>query len=288
VLGREIADVIVPPDLRDRIREGIRAASEDGDESFLRRRFEMRGLRNNDGGEFPAELTITRLPTKGPAAFACHVRDITERRRLIDELRDSRARIVQAADAERRRVERDLHDGAQQRLLAVAMDLRLAADQLEAGEDGARETLAIAAEELDRATAELRELARGLHPAILTERGLEVAIAGLVRRASLPVEVSVAVDERPPPAIEAAAYYVVSEALTNVDKYAHASLVHVDIYASDSAVELAIRDDGIGGADPSRGSGLVGLRDRVEALGGTIAIAGAVGEGTSVVARIPI
>ncbi|MEA2125262.1 MAG: hypothetical protein QOI80_2044 [Solirubrobacteraceae bacterium] len=281
VRGRDLAEVMVPPALRDEIREGIRSGT------TLGRRIEVRGL-HADGTEFPAELSITRLPTKGPAAFAAHVRDITERLSLIDELRASRARVVEAADAERRRVERDLHDGAQQRLLAVAMDLRFAAEQVQSGDPEARETLAEAAAELDRATTELRELARGLHPAILTDRGLEVAIAGLVRRAPLPVAVTVALDERPPPAIEATAYFVVAEALTNIARYAQASSAQVAIERTDGALVIEVSDDGCGGASLDAGTGLRGLSDRLAVFEGTLQVLSPAGQGTWVHARIPL
>jgi PAS domain S-box-containing protein len=278
VRGRELVDVIVAPREREELREDIR------EERILNRRLELRGVRA-DGTEFPAELTITKLPREG---YACHVRDITERRHLIDELRASRARVVEAADAERRRVERDLHDGAQQRLLAVAMDLRLASDQLSAGDEAAVETLSIAAEELDKATAELRELARGLHPQILTERGLEPAIAGLVRRAPLPIEVKVDVAERPPGPIEAAAYFVVAEALTNIARYAEAKTAQVEVDRTDGALVVQVSDDGQGGASMDAGSGLRGLSDRLAVLDGTLQVLSPPGEGTWVLARIPL
>jgi signal transduction histidine kinase len=240
-----------------------------------------------DGTEFPAELSLTRLVAREGPAFAAHIRDITERLDMIGELRASRARIAEAADAERRRVERDLHDGAQQRLLAVAMDLRLATEQLEAGEPEAKATLAEAARELDRATAELRELARGLHPAILTERGLGPAIAGLVRRAPLPVDLRVEVDGRPPPATEAAAYFVVSEALTNIARYAEASSATVAIERTDGALVVEVTDDGRGGARLDGGTGLRGLADRLAVLEGTLQVLSPEGQGTWVLARIP-
>jgi PAS domain S-box-containing protein len=254
---------------------------------LLGRRTVLRGVRA-DGSEFPAELSLTRLETQGGDLFAGHIRDITERLAMVDELRASRARIVEAADAERRRVERDLHDGAQQRLLAVAMDLRLAAEQVEAGDPDARETLAEAAKELDRATTELRELARGLHPAILTERGLEPAVAGLVRRAPLPVDVRVQVEGRPPPAVEAAAYFVVAEALTNIARYAEATSATIAIERTDGALVVEVTDDGRGGARVDAGTGLRGLSDRLAVLDGTLQVLSPEGQGTWVLARIPL
>ena len=197
-------------------------------------------------------------------------------------------RIVAAADETRRRIERDLHDGTQQRLVSLAIELRAAEARVPADEPETRATLSHAAKGLTDAVGDLQEISRGIHPAILSKGGLTPAIKTLARRSAVPVELDIQVDQRLPQQVEVAAYYVVSEALTNVAKYAHATVVHVDVHARDAAVELAIRDDGIGGADPTRGSGLVGLKDRVEALGGTITVGGAPGEGTSVVARIPI
>jgi PAS domain S-box-containing protein len=203
------------------------------------------------------------------------------------QLAASRARIVAAADAERRRLERNLHDGAQQRLVALALTVRLAERKLAADAAAARELLAGAGSELEQALAELRELARGLHPAVLTERGLEPALGALADRAPVPVEVAAAVEGRLPAAVEAAAYYVVSEALTNVAKYAGACVVRVDVSRSDGQVEVTVSDDGVGGADGSRGSGLRGLADRVEALGGRLEISSPKGAGTTLRARLP-
>jgi signal transduction histidine kinase len=204
------------------------------------------------------------------------------------ELAASRARIVAAGDETRRRIERDLHDGTQQRLVSLAIELRMAESRVPSDLTEARAMFFRAAKDLTDAVADLQEISRGIHPAILSKGGLTPAIKTLARRSAVAVELDLDVERRLPQQVEVAAYYVVSEALTNVAKYAQASLVHVDIHATDSAIELAVRDDGIGGADPTRGSGLVGLRDRVESLGGTITIAGGPGQGTSVVARIPI
>jgi signal transduction histidine kinase len=204
------------------------------------------------------------------------------------ELAASRARVVAAADETRRRIERDLHDGTQQRLVSLAIELRAAEARVPADLAEHKAMFSHAAKGLAKTVEDLQDISRGIHPAILSKGGLEPAIKTLARRSAVAVEMDLQVVDRLPQQVEVAAYYVVSEALTNVAKYAHASLVRVDVHAGNSAVELAVRDDGIGGADPSRGSGLVGLKDRVEALGGTITIAGGPGEGTSVVARIPI
>jgi PAS domain S-box-containing protein len=205
------------------------------------------------------------------------------------QLAASRARIVAAADAERRRLERNLHDGAQQRLVALALTVRLAERKLagDADSHAARELLAGAGSELEQALAELRELARGLHPAVLTERGLAPALGALADRAPVPVDVATAVEGRLPPAVEAAAYYVVSEALTNVAKYAGACAVRVEVSRCDGRLEVTVADDGVGGADGSRGSGLSGLADRVEALGGRLEVSSPVGAGTTLRAVLP-
>ncbi len=287
VMDHEMVEVIVPVAQREMCRRGLALAAATGSGSLRGRRIDVHGLRA-DGSEFPAELSITRLPEKGRDAFAGSIRDITERVALVDELRASRARVVSAADAERRRVERDLHDGAQQRLLAVAMDLRFAAEQVQAGDTGAADTLADAAVELDRATKELRELARGLHPSVLTERGLEVALMGLVRRAPLPVELAVDVGERPTAAVEAAAYYVVAESLTNIARYAEAARATVNVVRTTGVLTVEVVDDGGGGAALDTGTGLRGLADRLDVLHGTLEVDSPIGSGTRIRASIPL
>jgi signal transduction histidine kinase len=204
------------------------------------------------------------------------------------ELAASRARVVAASDETRRRIERDLHDGTQQRLVALALELRAAESRVPADLAEHRATLAHAATGLAQTVADLQEISRGIHPAILSKGGLGPAIKTLARRSAVAVELDLRVDRRLPQQIEVAAYYVVSEALTNVDKYARASVVHVAVHTDESLIELAIRDDGIGGADPTRGSGLIGLKDRVAALGGTLTIGDGHRGGTAVVASIPI
>ena len=205
----------------------------------------------------------------------------------LEELAASRARIVTAGDTERRRLERNLHDGAQQRLVALSLSLRLAQAKIESDPAAARATLAGAADELGLALEELRELARGLHPAVLTDRGLRAAVEMLAGRAPIPVEIADVPAERLPEPVEAAAYYLIAEALTNVTKYARASVVRVRVAASDANVLVEVSDDGVGGADPASGSGLRGLADRVEALGGSLAVVSPVGAGTSLRAEIP-
>ncbi len=214
--------------------------------------------------------------------------DITDRKRAEEELRASRARIVEAGDEERRRLERNLHDGAQQRLVSLSLALRLAQSRVKLDPEAAVRLLVEASEELARTLTELRELARGIHPAILTDRGLPAALEALAGRATTPVELEIALDERLPPPLEAAVYYVVSEAVVNVAKHADADTVTVSVGCGDGRVVVEVSDDGAGGADPSRGSGLRGLADRVDALDGRLEVASPPGQGTRVRAEIPL
>ena len=205
----------------------------------------------------------------------------TELHARLEELAASRARIVTAGDVERRRLERNLHDGAQQSLVTLSLSLRAALAKLDSDPAAARAALTDARDELALALEELRELARGLHPAVLTDRGLRAAVETLAGRAPVPVEIADILDERLPEPVEAAAYYLIAEALTNVTKYANASTVHVRVALSDGNVVVEVSDDGIGGADPGGGSGLRGLADRVEALGGSLEVVSPAGAGTS-------
>jgi PAS domain S-box-containing protein len=205
----------------------------------------------------------------------------------LEELAASRARIVTAGDVERRRLERNLHDGAQQRLVTLSLSLRDAVTKLDSDSAAARVVLATACDELALALEELRELARGLHPAVLSEHGLRAAVESLAARVPIPVAITDIPDHRLPEPVEAAAYYLIAEALTNVTKYANASTVRIRIAASDACVAVEVSDDGVGGADPAIGSGLRGLADRVEALGGSLQVMSPVGEGTSLRAEIP-
>jgi PAS domain S-box-containing protein len=214
--------------------------------------------------------------------------DITERKLWESELKASRARILEAQDAARRRLERNLHDGAQQRLVSLSLSLRLAQSKVGTDPAEAERLLGAAAEELAQALTELRELARGIHPAILTDRGLPAALEAVASRASIPVELELELPERLPAQIEAAAYYVVSEALANVAKYAHASSVAVSVARADGYAVVEVADDGVGGADPLRGSGLRGLFDRVEALEGRLEVDSPRGSGTRIRAEIPV
>ena len=210
----------------------------------------------------------------------------SELRAKVEELRASRARILESEDEARRRFERDLHDGAQQRLVSVALGLRMLDARLGDDPDSAEE-LGRARRELDEALEELRELARGLHPAVLTDRGLVAALQGLANRAPLPVELAEVPAERMPERVEVAAFYVASEALTNVARYAGATHATVRVERSDGAAVVEVSDDGVGGADPSKGSGLRGLGDRLSALDGRLEVDSRAGEGTTIRAWIP-
>jgi signal transduction histidine kinase len=200
----------------------------------------------------------------------------------VEELRVSRQRIMEAGDAARRRIERNLHDGAQQQLVALALELRVLRTRLK---DPAIDDLS---ERLASALAELRELARGIHPAILTDRGLAPAIESLADRSTVPVETGVDVSERLPAPVEAAAYYLVAEALTNVARYAEATSARVEVRHDGDELLVLVADDGVGGVDPSAGGGLRGLEDRVATVGGTLEIDSPIGGGTRLRARIPV
>jgi signal transduction histidine kinase len=209
--------------------------------------------------------------------------------RLIEELRTSRQRLVAAQDEERRRLERDLHDGAQQRLVAISLALRMARGMVRPdGDPDLGSRIDQASEQLAQALSELREFARGIHPAILTERGLVPALGSLAERSTVPATVEASVDARLPAPVEATAYFVVSEALANVGKYSKATAVTIRVDASDQLLTVEVADDGVGGADPSGGSGLRGLTDRVAAVDGILEVRSPVGEGTRLTIRLPV
>jgi signal transduction histidine kinase len=200
----------------------------------------------------------------------------------------SRARVVAAADETRRRIERDLHDGIQQRLVSLALELRFAEEGLPPDQTELKKELARFADGLTGALDEVRELARGIHPAILSEGGLRPALKALARRSAVPVVLQVDVETQLPERVEVASYFVVSEALANAAKHARASVAHVTVTAAGSLLQVSIRDDGVGGADPSRGSGLIGLTDRVQALGGTLSVLSPSGQGTTLRVELPL
>jgi signal transduction histidine kinase len=210
-----------------------------------------------------------------------------ELRSKVEELRASRERMLRIGLEERRRLERDLHDGAQQRLVSMALNMRLARARLREDPGGAENLLEGAAGELDAALEELRELARGIHPALLSERGLETALEMLARRSPLPVHLERVPNERLPEAVELAAYYVVAEALTNVAKYAAASRATVEIDRVNGKLVVQVMDDGVGGADPDAGTGLRGLSDRLAVIEGRLEIDSEPGKGTTITAKIP-
>jgi signal transduction histidine kinase len=230
-----------------------------------------------------------RVAPSGADEATAIIRDFTNERAAQAELRQSRARIVEATDAERRHLERDLHDGAQQRLVSISLALRLARSRLGMDADPtALANLDAAADELKTAVLELRELARGIHPVILTEAGLGPALESLSDRSTVPTDVTAVPDRRLSAAVEATAYFVVSESLANVAKYASATRATISAECIGESVHIEVADDGIGGADPARGSGLRGLVDRVAAVGGSLSVLSPAGGGTRVIADIPL
>jgi len=284
-VGQELAELIVPPELRERHRSGLRRYLETKEPVVLDRRLELTGMRV-DGSTLPVELTITRIELPDQAGFAGYVRDITERKEAEAEMRASRARIVEAGDEARRKLERDLHDGAQQRLVELGLQLRMARAKIDANPMEAAEFLDAAVEALTEATAELRELARGIHPVVLTEGGLQPALQALVERSSIPAKLTEAPDQRFPPAVEAAAYFMVAEALTNAARYSDATAVEVSATQADGRLRVVITDDGRGEAD-LLGSGVRGIADRVAAVDGALSVRSPAGRGTVVRADIP-
>jgi signal transduction histidine kinase len=205
----------------------------------------------------------------------------------IDTLRETQARSVDMAMADRRQIERDLHDGAQQRLLALGMDLGMALEKFDSDPEAARDLVGDAHQELQRAIAELRNLARGVHPAVLTDRGLDAALSALAARSPVPVRLDVQLDERPPASVEATAYFVVAEALTNAARYANATRVDVRVRVVDGKLHVTVMDDGVGGARQQAGRGLAGLVDRASSVEGSLQIASPVGGPTVINAELP-
>jgi PAS domain S-box-containing protein len=277
VVGLKLWDRL-PQALADRILESGLACIEQGEARVIEYTLDFDGETRHYEGRFAPS---------GDDEFLMIVREITERKQQQQELEASRQRIVAASDEARRKLERNLHDGAQQRLVSLSLSLRLAQSQLQKNPAEAERLLEASREELAQALEELRELARGIHPAVLTDRGLEAALEALASRAPLPVEIEGPHGDLPPP-VEAAAYYVVSEALANVTKYAQASSVRVKVARSNGYALVEVADDGVGGADPSRGSGLSGLADRIASLSGRLAVDSPPGAGTRVRAEIPL
>jgi DNA-binding NarL/FixJ family response regulator/two-component sensor histidine kinase len=254
-----MAELIIPPELRERHRRGLAHYLATERPRLLDRRLEITGQRA-DGTTFPVELTITRIDVPGPPIFTGYIRDITDRKAAEAELRASRGRIVKAADEARRQLERDLHDGAQQRLVELALDLRMARARLDDEPAQAQELLDAALRDLEEATRELRELARGIHPAALTEGGLRPALEALTARSRIPARLVVVPDGRFPAMVEATAYFSVAEGLTNAARHAAAAHVEVEVVRVGDRLRVVVRDDGRGGAESGAGSGLRGLR----------------------------
>jgi signal transduction histidine kinase len=205
----------------------------------------------------------------------------------IDTLRETQARSVDIAIADRRQIERDLHDGAQQRLLALGMELGMALEKFDTDPAAARDLLGGAHQELQRAVAELRNLARGIHPAVLTDRGLDAALSALAARSPLPVRLDVALPQRPPASVEATAYFIVAEALTNAARYARASTVDVRVRLAGDTLRIEVADDGVGGAEERPGGGLAGLADRASSVEGSLRVSSPAGGPTVVAAELP-
>ena len=282
VRGNAFWDVFIAPEEREQVRTVVEEVVAEGG----RGEFESSWIAaDGDRRQVTWSTTPLRDDRGQPRLLICGM-DITERKHHEDELRRSRARLLEASDIERRRLERNLHDGAQQRLVSLSLMLRLAQARVSDQPEQAANLLGQASDELAQALEELRELARGIHPAVLSDRGLGAAVEALVSRTPLPVELEL-LDDRLPEPVEAAAYYVVSEALANIAKYAEASSVAVSIASVNGHAVVEITDDGVGGADPAKGSGLRGLVDRVEALDGRLLVESPPGEGTRVRVEIP-
>jgi signal transduction histidine kinase len=237
-------------------------------------------------GALNDEPELLAAVTAGAGIAVENARLHAELRARLEELRGSRARVIEAGQSERQRLERNLHDGAQQRLIALSLELSLLEAQLD-GDADAKERVAVARAEIAASLEELREVARGLHPAVVSAHGLEVALEQLAARAAVPVTLTVLVGARLPESLEVAAFYLVSESLANIGKYAQASTASVEVRRRDGDLLVEVVDDGVGGADESRGSGLRGLADRVEALGGKLRVWSPIGGGTRVRAEIP-
>jgi PAS domain S-box-containing protein len=287
---------IIHPDDRDEVDARVRAAT-DRDEPYG---LEYRIVRADGEVRWVLERGRRAVDAQGAEWLDGVIFDVTERRRAEElarrqeaqaaraaELEASRARIVEAADASRRRLERDLHDGAQQRLVSAALALRIAQSRASHDPELAG-LLENAAGELAAGLAELRELARGIHPAVLTDHGLPGALEALAARCPIPVEVDVALAERPVPAVESAIYFTIAESLTNVAKHAEATAATVRVHQRNGGVRLEVRDDGCGGAVAGGGSGLQGLADRVAAMGGRLAVESPPGAGTVLRADVPL
>jgi PAS domain S-box-containing protein len=290
-VGCEMAELIVPPRYRSLHRDGLaKQVAGRRDPVLLDQRVVTRAV-DAAGRDFPVELTLTRMPVAHVASepaqyFLGYVRDVSERVAREQELRDSRHRLLEAAYAARRKFERDLHDGAQQRLVSTGIALQLLRQRVEDETDLAALVDEVR-EELAAATEELRELARGMHPAVLTKGGLRPALRALAGRAPIPVEVVGVPDERLPPAVETTAYFTLAEGLTNVARHSGATGARIEITLAQQLLTVTLSDDGCGGASIGEGSGLAGLRDRAAALDGRLWVQDAAGGGTVLVLEVP-
>jgi signal transduction histidine kinase len=277
VLGANVRDLL-PAEIAAQLMRGVASALETGELATEEYR-----LRTHLGVERDFELRIARVAADEALVI---VRDVTDARQAMRELKESRARIVAAGDAARRRIERNLHDGAQQRLVTVSLHLHLISRRLESAPDAVPALLEAAQTELALALEEIRELVRGLHPRVLSDHGLGPALRALAERALVPVELVELPEERFAPSLEAAIYYVCAEALANAAKHAAASVVTVRVARECGCTIVEVADDGVGGADPN-GSGLRGLADRVAAFGGQFAVSSVPGAGTALRAEFP-
>jgi PAS domain S-box-containing protein len=288
---------ILHPEDKPKIQEALNEARDDGEPFGLEYRIiradgeerwvlDRGQLVRGSGGRLWCDGALFDVTERRAAEEAARHREIERAR--SEELHASRARIVEAADAARRKIERDLHDGAQQRLVALALEVRLARARVDKDPGSAGPFLERVGQELTEASSELRELARGIHPAVLTERGLAPAISALISRAPLPVDLVGLPEDRLPPATEATAYFTVAEALTNVAKYAEASHATVRMERENGIFAVEISDDGKGGAQAAPGSGLSGLADRVGAADGVLTVTSPPGDGTIVRAELPL
>lgn len=289
VLGRELGALIVPDDTRHLHRAGLLRLAGGGLPSMLDHRVEVVG-RRKDGSTFPVELTITEVRSSAGILYSGFLRDISDRHRMLADLRSSRRRLITVSDDTRRRVERDLHDGAQQQLVALAIGLGTVRTLIDSDPTAAAATLDQAREVLGSAITQLRELARGIHSSTLLERGLPAALQELARRSPIPVLTEVDVDGRLPGSTESTIYYFVAEGLTNAAKHG-ASQAQVRAAVVDGTPRLlrcTVSDDGPGGASLQNGSGLRGLIDRLAAVDGTVRIVSVAGAGTTLVAEVAL
>ncbi|MGN6380746.1 MAG: sensor histidine kinase [Gaiellales bacterium] len=293
---RTFGSIINPHD-RDDVGREVRAATED-DRPFA---LEYRIVRADGATVWVLERGQQVVDADGELWLHGVIFDITERRRAEEELRRqaaeqaretemraARGRVIAAQDTARRQIERDLHDGAQQQLVSLCLMFRTIRTRLPADDPELITLVEKAIAELARATAELRDLARGMHPAVLTDLGLPAATQVLASRAVIPVDVDCALSERLPADIETAAYYVVAESLTNAARHARASRAAVRLERQQECLVVEVSDDGLGGADPQSGSGLRGLSERIDALEGTLDVTSDAGHGTCIQARIPV